>query len=204
MGARSGGSSSAGGMGGGDFKVKITEIKNVESLKAIKDPKLYKEMKAAISRFHAVLGIPQRKVKLADLKGAYGVHVTENGKSEGVYLNKKLYKKGTAKSIAASKANDYKTGWATKTNKPVAHTVTHELAHATWNSHLTGGNQKAAGKAIKAVYKKWSADKKKKGYGQYSHTNVNEFFAETVTKGIHGKSDKYTKSLFGIIKKYKL
>ena len=133
------------------------------------------------------------------------MHVTTaEGKSEGVYLNKALYKTGTVKSITKSKASDYTSGWATQTNKPVAHTITHELAHATWNSHLSGANQKAAGKEIKAMYKSWSSDKRKSGYGKYSKTNVNEFWAETVTKAIHGKSDKYTKQVKNIVKKYKL
>lgn len=82
--------------------------------------------------------------------------------------------------------------------------MTHELAHATWNSHLSSPNAKAAGKEIKSLYKKWSGDKKKTGYGKYAKTNVNEFWAETITKGIHGKSDKYTKAAKSIVKKFKL
>lgn len=35
-------------------------------------------------------------------------------------------------------------------------------------------------------------------------TNVSEFWAETVTKAIHGKSDKYTTAVKNIAKKYKL
>lgn len=45
---------------------------------------------------------------------------------------------------------------------------------------------------------------KKSGYGKYAETNVSEFWAETVTKAIHGKSDKYTKKVKEICKKYKL
>ena len=40
--------------------------------------------------------------------------------------------------------------------------------------------------------------------GKYAETNVSEFWAETVTKAIHGKSDKYTKKVKEICKKYKL
>ena len=200
MGGRSGGGAFS---GKGDHNYS-GNISGVESLKNIKDKKLYGAMKEAISRYHSALGIPQKEVKLANIDGAYGVHVTANGKSEGVYLNKKIFKNGTVKSVSEMKAKDYKSGWATKTNKPVAHTLTHELAHATWNSHLSAPNAKAAGKEIKSLYKKWSGDKKKKGYGQYSKTNVNEFWAETITKGIHGKADKYTKAAKSIVKKYKL
>lgn len=202
MGGRSGGGAS-GGMGRGDsnYKGKITAL---ESLKNIHDRKLYNEVKSAISRFHAKLGIRQKEIFLGELEGAYGAHVTENGKSKLIVLNKSTFKTGTVKSVVTQKKKDYASGWATKTNKPVAHTVTHELAHATWNNHLSSNNAKAAGKVITALYKKWSGDRKKSGYGQYAKSNVNEFWAETITKGIHGKSDFYTKSAFKIAKKYNL
>lgn len=200
MGGRSGGGA---GPGKGDFNYK-GKISNIESLKNIQDRQLYNEMKSAISRFHAALGIQEKNIKLADLNGAYGVHVTAAGKSEAIYLNKSYYKTGTKKSITEQKQKDYASGWATKTNKAVAHTITHELAHATWNTALTGTNQRAAGVQIQKLYKSWSRDRKKSGYGKYSKSNVNEFWAETVTKGIHGKSDKYTKAAFSIARKYKL
>ena len=73
-----------------------------------------------------------------------------------------------AKNVAREHSNNYKSGWSTKTNKPVAHTITHELAHATWNAHMTGANQKAAGNEVKKLYSQWKRDKRKKGYGKYS------------------------------------
>lgn len=186
--------------GGGNFG---GDIKNVGSLVEMKDPAMYKATKQAISRYHAVMGVRQREVKLADFAGAYGVHVTANGKSDAVYLNRTHFNSG-AKNVAASHAKNYKTGWSTHTNKPVMHTVTHELAHATWNSHLDGAHQKAAGKEINKLYKSWMRDKKKTGYGKYARTNVNEFWAEVVTKAVHGNKDKYTTKAKAIAKKYKL
>ena len=58
MGGRSGGLTAGdrGGMNPGDATFK-GEIKNIESLKNIKDPQLYKEVKAAISRFAKEFGI---------------------------------------------------------------------------------------------------------------------------------------------------
>ncbi len=47
-------------------------------------------------------------------------------------------------------------------------------------------------------------DKKKSGYGKYARTNVSEFWAETVTKAVHGKADKYTRRVKAICAKYKL
>lgn len=165
---------------------------------------MYKATKQAISRYHAVLGVRQREVKLADFPGAYGVHVTSgDGKSKAVYLNRSHFNQG-AKRVASDHAANYTSGWSTHTNKPIAHTVTHELAHATWNEHLSGANQRAAGKEIRTLYRSWMRDKKKSGYGKYARTNVSEFWAETVTKAVHGKSDKYTRRVKAICKKYNL
>lgn len=201
MGRSSGGNrgtADGGGNYGGD-------VKNVESLKNIKDRQLYNDIGQAISRYHSVMGVRQRNVKLADLDaGTYGVHVTADGKSEAVYLNKANFKEGTRKSVTTEHKKNYDSGWSTKTNKAVAHTVTHELAHATWNNHLSASNAKGAGKEIRSLYRQWKSDSRKKGYGKYAKTNVNEFWAETVTKAVHGTSDKYTRAVKSIAKKYKL
>ena len=204
MGGRSGGSV-RGGLQPGDFKKKKSDIKNAEDLKNIKDRVVYNEMKSAISRFYKYFGIPERKIKLADMPdGTYGVTVMQGGKTEGVYLQKKLFKNKTKAEIEAVKKKGYKSGWATKTNKPIAHTITHELAHTVWNDSLKSAKHQAAGKEITKVYHTWLKDKKKSGYGDYAKTNVSEFFAETITKGSHGKSDKYTKALTAIVAKHKL
>lgn len=200
---RNSGSGSRGGLQPGDATYKGS-VSKVESLIKIKDPQVYKATMQAISRYHSVLGVRQRQVKLAQLSpGTYGVHVTVNGKSDAVYLNKSHFNQ-TAKQIAADHTKGYNSGWSTKTNKPIAHTVTHELAHATWNQHMTGSKQLAAGKEVNKLYQTWMKDKNKKGYGTYAKTNVSEFWAETVTKAIHGKSDKYTRAVKAICKKYKL
>lgn len=179
------------------------KIKNVGSLIEMKDPQMYKATGQAISRFHSVLGVRERNVKLADFKGAYGVQVTSAGKSEAVYLNRAFFNKGKAGVVGDMKKN-YKQGWLTSTNKPVAHIVTHELAHALWNRDLSGANQKAAGKEITKLYNQWKRAKSKSGYGKYSSYNVDEWFAETATKAVHGKKDKYTDGIKSIVKKYKL
>ena len=207
MGARSG--SGSGGVftpGDSNAKPESVNLRNIETLKNIKDRQLYNEMKSAISRFYKELGLKQKEVKLADMDGAMGVHVTIDGKSGGVYLNKKHFKNGTKESVTKTLNSAYKQKLLTKTNKPVAHVMTHELAHSVWNSHMTGTKQKAAGKEIAKIFTEWKKDKSKgrKGYGSYTGTNVSEFFAETITKGIHGKADRYTKALKNIVKKYKL
>lgn len=144
-------------------------------------------------------------MKLATLSaGTNGVHATQSdGTSGAIFLNKAVFNKKKSE-IEARTRKGYESGWSTKTNKPIAHTVTHELAHATWNSHLSSANAKKATPEIRKVYSQWAKDKRKKGYGTYAHTNVNEFFAETITKSVHGKSDKYTRALIDIVKRNKL
>ena len=192
-----------GGLNPGDSSYK-GKIGKVEDLVKIKDPQVYKSTKEAIARYHSVLGVRQKNVKLAEMSaGTLGVHVTAEGKSQAVYLNKKSFNQKQSKIVAQTKQG-YDAGWHTKTNKPIAHTVTHELAHATWNNHLTGANHKAAGKDIATLHDQWRKDKKKSGYGKYANTNINEFWAETLTKAVHGKADKYTKKAKAICKKYDL
>lgn len=102
-------SGTRGGLQPGDatFKGKVS---NVEPLVNMKDPAVYKATKEAISRYHAVLGVRQRSVKLADLPaGTYGVHVTANGKSDGVYLNKAHFNQSRS-AIEASHRKGYASG----------------------------------------------------------------------------------------------
>lgn len=163
-----------------------------------------KQIARAVSRYEKVMGVRERHVRLADIDGAYGVtYIGPNG-SQGIYLSRKHFDTSKRKFEAAYKKSNYDTGFKNLTNRAAQHTVTHELAHATWTSSYTSPKHKAAGKEITSLYKAWSKDKKKKGYGSYGKTNVNEFWAEVVTKGIHGKSDKYTKKAISIAKKYKL
>jgi hypothetical protein len=187
--------------GGGNYE---GSRKNEESLSAISDKKLRLDVQQGISKFESRLGIRQRKVKLAELEGAYGVHVSaSDGKgnivSKGVFLNSNTFKNATREQVIKNQLKTYKSGFLTKTNKPTQHIVVHELAHATWNSHLTGNKYKTAGKEIRALYRQFLKDNPS-GFGSYSRYNVNEFFAEGVTKQVLGKSDKYTRTLKKIIK----
>ncbi len=186
--------------GGGNYK---GTVKNPESLKNIKDRELQREIQQGISKYESRLGLRTTDIQLADLSGAYGVHLTIDGKSGGIYLDKKTFKNGTVKKIVTTKTGAYKTKFLTKTNKPVQHTIIHELGHATWNSHLRSAKAVNASKEIKAMYKTFKKEKPK-SYGSYAFSNVNEFWAETTTKAVLGKSDKYTRFVKSTIKKYKL
>lgn len=196
----------SGGLPKGDSNYK-GKVGKLESLVSIQNPAVYKSVKESISRFHSVLGVRQKDIKLATLEaGVGGVHITQGGQSKQVVLNKQVFngKKTTTQSVSKWAEQGYKSGHLTKTNKPVSHIITHELAHATWNQHLSAPNAKAASNSVNSLYKKWYADKSKSGYGKYAKTNVNEFWAEVCTKAVHGKADKYTKSAKNIINKYKL
>ena len=207
---RNSGSNRKGGLPDGDFDggdkgIKVP--KDLAGLVTIQNPQVYKSVKQAISRFHSVLGVRQKEVKIGTLpSGVGGVHFTENGQSKLVVLSKKVFNgKGTTTgSVAGWAQGGYKSGHLTQTNKAVAHIPTHELAHATWNLHMTSPKHKAAGREIEKLYNGWIRDKKKSGYGKYASSNVSEFFAEVCTKAIHGKSDKYTTAVKKIIRKHQL
>ena len=207
MGGRGAFSGKRGGFSADEAGSHETMPKKLESLNSIKDRKVYKAVKESISRYESVLGVRQRDIKLGELPtGVGGVHVTQGGKSKIVVLNKEIFngEKTNLKKLSNWSEKAYKSGHLTSTNKPTAHIVTHELAHATWNEHQIGSMQKKAGFEINKVYNNWIKDTKKKGYGDYAKTNESEFFAEVVTKAIHGKKDKYTAKVKGIIKKYNL
>ena len=186
--------------GAGNYK---GEIKNEESLKNIKDRELQREIQQGISKYESRLGLRTNNIMLADLDGAYGVHVTIAGQSAGVYLSKKHFKNTTVEKVIKVKKEGYKTKFSTPTNKPVQHTLIHELGHSTWNSHLRSENAIKAKKSITQMYKTFKKEKPR-AYGSYAYSNVNEFWAEATAKAVLGKSDKYTRFVKSTIKKYKL
>jgi hypothetical protein len=190
--------------GGGDYSKPIT---GKESIANIADTQLRREIQQGISKYESRLGVRQTNVQLANLDGAVGVHVTSGGKSEGVYLDKKSFKKASVEDVNVMKRNAYKAKFLTETNKPVQHTIVHELGHATWNKYLTSPAAVKARPVIEARYKQFLKEYeagKAKGYGKYSTSNVNEFWAEATTKAVLGKPDKYTRFVKETIKKYKL
>ncbi len=193
------GASQRGGREGADSDYN-GKIQNVGSLKEISDRSLQLDLQQGISKFESRLGV-RTDVKLADLNGAYGVHQTIDGKSAGVYLDRDSFK--TQKQVIEAKTKAYKSGFSNQTNKPTQHTVVHELAHSLWTNNHNGVKHIEAGKDIRKVYNSFKKDNPK-SWGSYGKTNVNEFYAEGITKGVLGKSDKYTKSLIKISKKYGL
>lgn len=86
MGRNSGGNNTGAGpgdLGKGDSGYRGS-ITNIQSLVHMKDKQLYKETKQAISRYHAVMGVRERNVKLADMdKSVMGVQASVGGQSTG-------------------------------------------------------------------------------------------------------------------------
>lgn len=178
-------------------------LASAQPLGSLKHREVTLQLQKGISRYEAVMGVRERNIKVANLSGSFGVtYVNENG-SEGIYLNKAFFNRHR-NVVEREYRKQYTSGYKNVTNKPIQHTITHELAHATWNTSYSKPKYVAAGNEIKSLYRAWSRDKKKTGYGAYATKNVNEFWAEVVTKGIHGNSDKYTKKAISIAKKYKL
>lgn len=189
-------------------KLSSQQIKKMQTsstgLGSMKHRDMEKQIQRAISRYEAVMGVRERHIRLADISGAYGVtYIGPNG-SQGIYLSRATFDQPKRKFEQSYKRSNYDNGFKNVTNRAAQHTVTHELAHATWTSSYTSPKHKAAGKEILHLYRQWSKDKKKKGYGSYGKTNVNEFWAEVITKGIHGKSDKYTRRAIAIAHRFKL
>ena len=74
-------SGSNGGLPNGDSNYKGT-VGKLEPLASIKNPKVYKTVKESISRFHSVLGVRQKDIKIGQLEaGTGGVHISQNGVS---------------------------------------------------------------------------------------------------------------------------
>lgn len=204
----------SGGLSPKDIKY-TGEITGVEDLVKVKHPDVYKGLKATIAQFHTKLGVQDRSIKLAELEaGVSGVHMINGlGENAGIYLNKQMFNQTKKAIIAdivksyspATKRNAY--AWTTKTNDPLGHVLTHELAHGVWSRFHQSPKHKAAGKEIFALFEQYKNDKayrRKKGYGIYSLTNASEFFAEVATKAIHGNDDRYTVKIKKIVRKYKL
>jgi hypothetical protein len=174
------------------------------SISSMKNRDMEKQINRAISRYESVMGVRERSVRLADIDGAYGVTYIGPKGSQGIYISRSLFDRPKKEFEATYKKANYDNGFKNVTNRAAQHTVTHELAHATWTSSYTSAKHQAAGKEITSLFKSWSKDNKKKGYGTYGQMNVDEFWAEVVTKGIHGNADKYTRKAISIAKKYKL
>ena len=170
---------------------KAKVIGSAMSIKDMKHRDMQKELQQAISRYEAKMGLREGSIKLADLSGAYGVTFIGSDGSKGIYLDKGKFDRPKKEVEKMYKESNYnrRTGFKNTTRKPAQHTVTHELAHATWCSNYTGAKQQAAGKEIKSLYKRFLSDKSRnrtKNYGSYGKGNVDEFWAEVITKGIHG------------------
>lgn len=182
-------------------------IRNVERLDKIKDPAVYRDVRRAISRFHAVLGVRETNFILADVLDSNEVASTYwgPGGSHFVVLNKKFFN-ASHKEFVEKVRDRYRRHWSTRTNKPMAHTVTHELAHAMWVNRYSSDKHKAAGREILRLRNEWKKDpeRQKLGYGDYASTHIDEFWAELIAKAVHGKPDKYTEKAKEIIRKYNL
>ena len=68
--------------GDGNYKGKIAKV---EDLVKMKDPAMYKATGEAISRYHSVMGVRQKKVKLAELsEGTLGMYEPIHGSAPDI------------------------------------------------------------------------------------------------------------------------
>lgn len=191
-------------------KGRMTVIKaKATSIKDMKNRDMQKELQQAISRYEAKMGLRERQIMLAPLNGAYGVTYLGSDGSKGIYLDVNKFDRPKKEVVDDYTKSNYarRGGFKNTTRNPAQHTITHELAHASWTSNYTSPNAVAAGREINALYKEFTKDKsstRKKNYGTYGMSNPDEFWAEVITKGIHGDNDRYTRRAFAIAKRYKL
>ena len=190
-------------------KSMATIISSDKSIKDMKNRDMQKEIQQAISRYEAVMGVRERNIRLANTGSSYGVTFFNSDGSDGIYLNEKLFDVPKAEFAREYAKSNYarRGGFKNVTRKPAQHTVTHELAHATWTSGYTSAKAQAAGREIRALYSEFMKDKsssRKKNYGAYGTKNVDEFWAEVITKGIHGDNDRYTRRAQAIARKHRL
>jgi hypothetical protein len=175
-----------------------------ESLDSLKHREVTKQLNRAISRYEKVMGVRERTIRVADTPGAYGVTFLNSNGSQGIYLSKSLFNQSRNKIEADYRKQNYDTGFKNKTNRPIQHTLTHELAHAHGRVLMMLLNIRQQAKKFQVSIRNGQKIKKKQGYGSYGKSNVDEFWAEVVTKGVHGKSDKYTRKAISIAHSYKL
>lgn len=179
-----------------------SSVKNIGSIRDITDKVSNREVKRAISKYHSRIGLNTREVKIADLKNAYGIAIISPSTNSGtVYLDRKAF--SNSKKLIKADKEEYRRGEKVHTNKAIQHTTIHELAHTTWTNHHRGTKHKQAGKEIYKLYREYKRSKSN-SLGQYASTNINEFYAEGMSKAILGKKDKYSSKLLSITKKYKL
>lgn len=200
--------------GGGEIPLddKDEIIQNDESISQIQNDNLRKDIQQGISKFESRLKLKTRSVQIAEFGGRFenaaGLALTNASTGEvKVYLSSKYFKNGTVNSVSKLMRSSYDANWSVRTNKPTQHIVVHELAHALWTDKNPRKNSVKARKAMSNLfgrYKKAYARGELRNFGKYSTKNVNEFFAEVVTKGVIGNSDKWTDSVFNIIDKYNI
>lgn len=179
------------------------------SIDDMKHKDMRKELVQAISRFAGKFNLQERTIKLAPMSGAYGVtYIGEDG-SRGVYLSLDAFDRKKKDVVESYAKSNYarRHGFKNTTRNPAQHTMTHELAHSIWTSNYNTPKHKAAGAEIKALYKKFKNDNsssRKKNYGSYGSSSADEFWAEVVTKAVHGDNDYYTRKALKIAKRHNL
>lgn len=181
---------------------------SAQGLSAIADPKLRKEVQAAISRFSTVFGgVPERVVKVVDFAADFGPRFANSFAVQavggvavsfyrGVFLNKKWV--DDPKAFRANVRHQFDAGWFSRTSQPIRHIVIHELAHAKWSSQKNSRNARKAAPEISKLYRQWRREKRP-GWGNYARVNRDEFVAEALTKHAMGSRDRYTRKLMKIL-----
>jgi|694.fasta_scaffold23711_9 hypothetical protein len=208
-----------GGFGAGGVRPDRSTKKDVilygsESIGAIPDPSLRKEVQSAISRYVSIFGsLPERQIKVADFTVALAPGPMQNtlalqfqgGKRSlnirGIFLNKAVWKNNKETTRIVKELMD--DGILSKTPRPVRHAIIHELAHARWQEFNASRKARRARPEMTKVFRQFKLQRRE-GWGSLARQDVGEFFAEAMAKHASGAPDRYTKKVMRIVEKHNL
>lgn len=176
-----------------------------ENSSLVQDENMIQEINKAVSAFQLVFSHRCQVIRFEHLGiSTIGSTTTEQGKNV-VLLNRPLFcGKSASKDLRSLIQKQYENGYWTVTSTPVAHAITHELAHTVWMENGQREVEKAAKNSIFNLFEIWKNDPDKTGYGQRASLNVSEFWAEVCSRAVLGESDKYTRAVQQIATIYHL
>lgn len=177
----------------------------LENGSLVQDENMIQEINKAVSAFQLAFSHRCQVIRFEYLGiSTIGRTTIEQGKTV-VLLNKPLFcNKSASKDLRSLILEQYDKGYWTITRNPVAHAITHELAHTVWMESGQREVEKAAKNSICNLFEIWKNDPDKTGYGQRASVDVSEFWAEVCSRAILGESDKYTRAVQQIVKIYHL
>jgi hypothetical protein len=158
--------------------------------RGVTDAQMEAEIKDAITQYSKEIGLAEpTQFTIENTRATIGKKVVGASGFTAIALDKQYYGGSYAKSEKLARQRQ-ESGFSVETSRPVRKTVQHELAHATYRYLSSESKAKVA-----QLYSRFTSDKSTKGWGSYSKTKAEEFYAEGIAKSLGGKKDFYTTEL---------